>query len=97
MTTTKRPLIVWGDPPKTQHHAKTLKYIQYVHALQERPGEWACLKRSEDRKSIAIMRNGLENDAYQRLVHPHKLQLSVRRTASGDTGLWARITNGDTK
>lgn len=87
----KRPIIVWSDPPAAAPRGRRLKHGAYITALRERPGQWACLTRSEDPQTLRSMQITLYGRGYKRLAAPYALQLRVRATGGGDYGLWARV------
>ena len=89
-----RPLIVWGDPPPRRMGVgggRPLKYGALVQAVKQRPGEWACVQRSEtDSPVYAIQVAIKKSKGYARLAAPGRIETAVRRTDGGDYGLWLR-------
>lgn len=87
-----KPIIVWGDPPVKARAPRQLRFTAHVESLKERPGQWACIRRHPNHKTLNSMRNTIRNGkAYQRLIEPGRVELVVRRTRDGeDFGIWAR-------
>lgn len=89
---TKRPLIIWSELPASgRGNGRPLKYARYVLALRERPNHWACLQRGENPAPLKALAAQPSSEPYQRLAHPHRLEVVFRPTDSGDYGVWARL------
>lgn len=89
MSSNGKPLIVWSDPPP-RCSGRELKYAPLISELKNRPGAWACVQRSENRKALEAFRAVVTAKNYRAIVAPGKLSVAVRKTKSGDYGAWMR-------
>lgn len=91
MSDTKKPLIVWSDPPPRKTSARSTKYEPIIQALKERPGQWACIQRNPNTKHMVQLANRLRtNKTAAAIARPYRLEV-VARTTDEDAGVWARL------
>lgn len=87
-----KPVVVFTDPPaNTQRNGRAGKYFPHLDIVKERPGEWACIFRTEKTSAAtsaaANIRNGKN---YVRFAKPGRFEAIARATGEGDTGVWVR-------
>lgn len=80
------PLIVWGDPPPPQR-ARAGQWDPVIEQLKTRPGEWACVQRAPEKSRANHFASSLRKAAIR---GGYPLEVTQRKTAGGDHGLWAR-------
>lgn len=86
------PRLIWNDPP-SEEGKKYLKYSPLVEALKQNPNRWACLRRNPKPSPMKSLHKVLNSERYQRIADPYRLEVVVRRTPSGDWGVWARVVD----
>jgi len=85
------PRLVWSDPPSDGE--EVLEVFAFIEALKENPNRWACLRRNPKSSPMKSLYRVLNNERYQRIAAPYRLEVVVRRTPSGDWGVWARVVD----